>query len=208
GEAHRVGRGRGGDGRAGGPSLPRGGVMAGHDDASTGPLDGHHDASAGPLDGRGERPGASGLRAERDSVMGDDAATRIAYLRRVRLVAALDDAHLAALLARAVEVKVPAGQVLSREGDVGDHLYVVLSGELVISKRVREVDDVIAYRGPGEVVGEMALVNGRPRPATVRAARDSRLLRLGQRAFRDLLGRSPEAAAAIVSCMATRIEED
>ncbi len=182
--------------------------MAGHDDASAGPLDGHDDASAGPLDGRGERPGASGLRAERDSVMGDDAATRIAYLRRVQLFAALDDAHLADLLARADEVKVPAGQVLFREGDVGDHLYVVLSGELVISKRVREVDDVIAYRGPGEVVGEMALVNGRPRTATVRAARDSRLLRLGQRAFRDLLGRSPEAAAAIVSCMATRIEED
>lgn len=137
-----------------------------------------------------------------------DAATRLDYLRRVQLFAALDDQHLTDLLNRAEEVHARAGQVLFREGDVGDHLYVVLSGELVISRRVREVDDVIAYRGPGEVVGEMALVNGRPRTATVRANQDSVLLRLGQRAFRELLGRSPEAAAAIVSCMAARIEEE
>lgn len=139
---------------------------------------------------------------------GGDAATRLHYLRRVQLFSALDEAHLADLLSRAEEVRAPAGQVLFREGDHGDHLYVVLSGELVISRRVREVDDVIAVRGPGEVVGEMALVNGRPRTATVRASQDSVLLRLGQRAFRDLLGRSPEAAAAVMSCMASRIEED
>ncbi len=156
-----------------------------------------------------ERSGASpAAGAPGEDPMGSDEATRRDYLRRVPLFAALDDDHLGDLLARADEIDVPAGHVLFREGDEGDNLYVVLAGELVISKRVREVDDPIAYRGPGEVVGEMALVNGRPRTATVRADVDSRLLRLGQRAFRDLLGSSPEAAAAIVGCMATRIEED
>src|SRR5690606_17209804 len=152
--------------------------------------------------GRPPPPGGGLVRA------GPAAARRVDALSGVPLCAALDDQHLADLLNRAEEVHARAGQVLFREGDVGDHLYVVLSGELVISRRVREVDDVIAYRGPGEVVGEMALVNGRPRTATVRANQDSVLLRLGQRAFRELLGRSPEAAAAIVSCMAARIEEE
>lgn len=146
--------------------------------------------------------------AEGESAMGRDTATRREYLRRVPLFAALEDDHLAELLEMSDEVEVPAGHVIFREGDAGDNLYVVLTGELEVSKRVREVDDLIATRGPGEVVGEMALVNGKPRTATVRAFRDSRLLRVGQEAFRSLLGSSPEAAAAIVGCMATRIEED
>ncbi len=153
--------------------------------------------------GEGERAPTDGSDA-----FPSDLATRRDYLRRVPLFAALDDDDLTELLDMADEVSVAPGHVLFREGDEGIDLYVVLSGELVISKRVREVEDDIALRGPGEVVGEMALVSGNPRVATARAGQPSRLLRVGRAAFRRLLGSSPEAAAAIVGCMASRIEED
>lgn len=153
--------------------------------------------------------GGTPARGEGSAPAPDLATRRVhLYLRRVPLFAALADDDLTDLLRMADEIDVPAGQVLFREGDVGDHLYVVLAGEVVISKRAREVDDDIATRGPGEVIGEMALVSGKPRVASARAGRASRLLRVGRAAFRRLLAGSPEAAAAIVECMASRIEED
>lgn len=137
-----------------------------------------------------------------------DIATRRDYLRRVPMFKALDDAHLTDLLGMAEEFDVPAGRTLFREGDVGDSLYVVIAGELQITRKVRDVDDVIATRGAGELVGEMALVAHKPRTATVRAEAPARVLRIGPDAFRDVLRRSPDAASAVVACMADRIEED
>ncbi|HEX7002035.1 MAG TPA: ATP-binding protein [Trueperaceae bacterium] len=130
------------------------------------------------------------------------------YLRRVPLLQALGDKDLLDLLERADEIVLEPGTVLFREGDQGDDLYVVLEGELLISRRVREIDDVIAARGPGEFVGEMAVVVGRPRSATVTAGQRTRLLKLGRAAFEELLARSSHAATAIVGCMATRIEDE
>ena len=138
----------------------------------------------------------------------DTTGVRLDYLRRVPLLQALGDQDLRDLLLRADEVEVDTGTVLFREGDEGDFLFVVLEGELLISRRVREIDDVIAVRGPGEVVGEMAMVVGRPRSASVTAGKPSKLLRLGRAAFEGLLSHSPEAATAIVSCMASRIEDE
>src|SRR5690606_33196607 len=138
----------------------------------------------------------------------DSTGTLLDYLRRVPLLQALDDQNLLDLLGRTEEVLAEPGTVLFHEGDEGDDLYVVLEGELLISRRVREIDDVIAVRGQGDVVGEMAVVTRRPRSASVTAGKPTRLLRLGRTAFEDLLSRSPSAATAIVSCMAGRIEDE
>lgn len=137
-----------------------------------------------------------------------DLATRRDYLRRVPLFRALNDTDLADLLARADELELAPGHELFHEGAVGDSLYVVLSGEVEVSRRVRDVEDVIATRRPGEFVGEMALVNGKPRTATVGSSGGARLLRIGPEGYRDMLRRSPDAAAAVVACMSDRIEED
>jgi signal transduction histidine kinase len=119
------------------------------------------------------------------------------YLRRVEILAALSDADLVRLLERAHEVEVRAGTLLIREGDAGDEMYVVLDGQLDVSMREGNVDEVVAQRGRGDVVGEMALLGSGRRTASVRAVSDTRVLAIGREAFTTLLSFSPDAATSI-----------
>src|SRR5262245_24432556 len=79
------------------------------------------------------------------------------------------------------------GTVVMREGDVGTSLYIVVSGEVEVSAGGRLVQRL----GPGEWFGEMAIVTGAKRSATVRIALDCRLLVLDDEAFGRLLARHP-----------------
>jgi NTE family protein len=96
------------------------------------------------------------------------------------------------------EISLPSGAVLFQEGDVGAALYVIVSGELEVVASGRPV----ARLGPGELVGEMALLTGAPRSATVVVTRDVHLLVLEVAAYRRLLEIHPrlyEQMAAILS---------
>ncbi len=128
-----------------------------------------------------------------------------APLRRIPLFAGLDDAELARLAAVADTVELEAGDVLIREGDAGDALFVVLDGELAVTKRSGKVDVPLAVVGPGEVQGELAVLEGRPRTATVRAVGPATLLRLRRDALLDVLGRQPELALSLLRTTAGRL---
>ncbi|HET8985155.1 MAG TPA: cyclic nucleotide-binding domain-containing protein, partial [Trueperaceae bacterium] len=119
------------------------------------------------------------------------------YLRRVEVLAALSEADLVRLLELAHEVNLDAGAFLIREGESGEEMYVVLDGLLDVSIREGSVDELVAQRGRGDVVGEMALLGSGRRTASVRAASDTRLLAIGREAFSTLLARSPDAATSI-----------
>lgn len=119
------------------------------------------------------------------------------YLRRVEILAALSEADLLRLLELAHEVEMAAGGWLIREGESGEEMYVVLDGLLEVSIREGNVDEVVAQRSRGDVVGEMALLGSGRRTASVRAARDTRLLAIGREAFTTLLACSPDAATSI-----------
>ena len=93
----------------------------------------------------------------------------------------------ARLAAEAEAVRVQAGAWLFRQGDAGDALYVVRSGRLEAVRETPEPATVIRELGRGSVVGELALLTGEPRSASVRAARDSDLLRIPHRAVAELL---------------------
>ena len=129
----------------------------------------------------------------------------ITPLRRIPLFAGLDDAELARLAAVADTVELGAGDVLIREGDAGDALFVVLEGELAVTKRSGKVDVPLAVVGPGEVQGELAVLEGRPRTATVRAVGSATLLRLRRDALLDVLGRQPELALSLLRTTAGRL---
>lgn len=105
-------------------------------------------------------------------------------------------------------VYLPAGTVIMREGEVGDEMFVVLEGELVISRLGKQID----HLGPGMVLGEMAMVDNQPRSATVTTATPCSLIRLDRNGFRDLVGRSPEFALRVMNIMSVRtrrlIEEE
>ena len=95
----------------------------------------------------------------------------------------------------------PAGAVVVRRGERGDCMYFVASGELEIRGR----PESISY-GPGDFFGELALLTGDPRNATVVALQQCTLLRLDIVDFRQLLGRQPELARIISAAAERRLE--
>jgi signal transduction histidine kinase len=129
----------------------------------------------------------------------------LAPLRRIPLLAGLDDIELGRLAAVAETVELAPGTILLREGEAGDALFVVLTGELAVSKRSGNADIPLAVVGPGEVQGELAVLEGRPRSATVRAVGPATLLRLRRDALLDVLGRQPELALALLRTIAGRL---
>src|SRR4051812_3788123 len=95
------------------------------------------------------------------------------------MFAGLDAEARAAIEAEAQWTELRSGDVLFREGDAGDALYVLVSGRLRVVLRGSDgIDALDAEIGRGEAVGEMALLTGAPRSATIIAVRDSRLVRL------------------------------
>jgi CRP-like cAMP-binding protein len=103
-------------------------------------------------------------------------------------------------------VTVPRGARLFRAGEAGDAVYLVVSGRVQI---VTERDDGHEVRlgeaGPGESVGEMALLSGESRMATARADEDAELLRLSRTGFEALLAAHPKAMAVFARTMAARL---
>jgi signal transduction histidine kinase len=126
-------------------------------------------------------------------------------LRQVPLLADLSEEDLEQLYKMAETVSIPAGELVLREGDPGDSLYIVLDGELEVSKRHGGQDVLLAVYKPGQFFGEMALLERAPRSASVRTLRESRLLLISQAAFQTLLSCSPSAPLNILHTVTSRL---
>jgi len=99
-----------------------------------------------------------------------------------------------------------AGTVLFEEGQRGDFMYVVQSGEIEIRRMVGDDERLIAVLPPGEFFGEMAILNARPRSATAVVRTDARLLVIEGRTFEAMLRARPEIALRIIKSLALRLE--
>jgi CRP-like cAMP-binding protein len=99
-----------------------------------------------------------------------------------------------------------AGTVLFEEGQPGDVMYVVQSGEVEIRRQVGETARVLAILPPGEFFGEMAILNARPRSATAVVRVDSRLLEIEGNMLEAMLRARPEIALRIIKSLALRLE--
>lgn len=101
---------------------------------------------------------------------------------------------------------LPRGAVLMRQGDAGDCLYFVVSGRLrVFGEREDGVDVDIAEVGPGEAIGEMALLSNEPRSASVDAIRDTELLALSRAGFERLVNGHPKVLAIFTRIVVGRL---
>jgi CRP-like cAMP-binding protein len=98
-------------------------------------------------------------------------------------------------------IEVPPGSVLVDQGDPGTFCYVVLAG----NADVYVSGEYIATSGPGAMIGEMALIDHRPRTATVVAAEPMVLLRFDTLAFRALLEEMPKAAERVHAILGARL---
>src|SRR5919112_2446450 len=108
-------------------------------------------------------------------------------LRRVPLFEGLNDDELRWVAERGSEKQVRAGEVNGREGEPVEHLYVILEGELRITKKVDGSEVVINVYTPGTFFAEVPLLSGTPFLATGRALTECRLFLLPNQAFRHML---------------------
>ena len=127
-------------------------------------------------------------------------------LSSVPLLSALDAPSLAALDAELKRVNVPGGQTLFRENDIADALYVVMSGCLGVSVSDGHGCDTLVSRiVAGETVGEMGILDGGFRSATVEALRDTELLRLDKSSCERLVEQYPRSMLSLMSLLVRRL---
>ena len=130
----------------------------------------------------------------------------VSTLAGVPLLGGADAEALEALATDASPRRVLAGEWLIREGDDADDLFVVLRGRL---RAVADADGdprTLRVLGPGAAIGELGLLTGAPRSASVQAVRDSTLLQLGRGRFIELMELDGRFAAAVARELAAQLQ--
>jgi len=118
-------------------------------------------------------------------------------LRGMPIFDELDSQSLDLLADRLQQETFRAGEVVFPEGEAGDKFYIVESGEVTVTRMVDGKPVELSRRGPGEYFGEIALLQDRPRTATITAAKDSSLLSLEGEYFHSLASKFMHLGAAI-----------
>jgi len=134
---------------------------------------------------------------------------RVALLGGIPLLADLDDGQRRRLAAENRELVFAAGEPVVREGDVGDSMFVVVDGEVDVRAAGGARGTVsLARLGPGQVFGELSLLTGAPRSATVAATVETRVLEISKASIAHLLeaerGLVDKLGAALAARLADR----
>ncbi len=132
---------------------------------------------------------------------------RFEFLKEIPLFAELGEPDLKKLCSLVADVHLEAGQELFRQGSAGDLAYVIREGEIEISRYSDGRQIPLAVRRPGEVIGEMALLEEAPRMASARARTPSVLLAIGRQELGELLTSSPTAARSMLGTVMQRLRE-
>ena len=128
---------------------------------------------------------------------------KLLFLRKATIFAHVRDEYLAALARNLEEVSFESGEVLFREHDAGDAMYIIVSGAVDISKG----DRVFVTLGAVECVGEMAVLDAMPRSATVAAAEDSVMLVIDGRELFEIMASEIEIARGLFAVLTGRLRE-
>ena len=127
-----------------------------------------------------------------------------AFLRRVPVLADLSEELLESLAETATDRRFRAGDWVLREGDEANSLFVIRSGRLeVVAEGPPET--VIRLLRRGQVLGELALLEGGTRTASIRARRDSHLIELGRDQFERLIAEAPAFALGLTRAMGAQL---
>ena len=121
-------------------------------------------------------------------------------VRRAPLFTALDDAQAASLRASMDSVKISKGGILFKEGDEGEHVYVIVDGKLKLGTSSGDGrENLLSILGPGEMFGELSLFDPGPRTSTATAVTDAKLLSLSHEKL------IPEVSLHLLARLAQRL---
>ena len=129
--------------------------------------------------------------------------TKVNALKSAPLFEGLSRKHLTQLARVSEDLEVESGKVLCKEGEVGQEFFVIVDGDVKITRKGRRV----ARRAGGDFVGEIALLEDVPRTATVTAETPLRLFVLTGRDFRHLLDENPAVERKVLRALARRLAE-
>jgi CRP/FNR family transcriptional regulator, cyclic AMP receptor protein len=101
----------------------------------------------------------------------------------------------------------PAGHVLFRDGEHGKEMFVIQSGKVRISKRVRETEKTLAILPAGEFFGEMSILNDKPRSADAIVEEEAKLLVIDPKTFEAMIRGNAEIAIRMIKKLAARLQE-
>jgi CRP-like cAMP-binding protein len=126
---------------------------------------------------------------------------KVEQLRKIPLFDRCSKRELAGLAALVDELELPEGQTLAREGERGKEFLVLADGIADVASG----GEVVNRLGPGDFFGEISLVTGEPRTATVTTRSPSRLLIFSAPAFRSLLHDAPGIRSRVLAAAALRL---
>ena len=133
---------------------------------------------------------------------------RVLLMRRVPLLADLSPADLQRVATIATEDDFVDGEVICEQGEAGNEMYVIVSGEVrIVVNNGGQSEKEIARRTAGDVVGEMSLISGDTRIASVIAVSDVRALCLDRLSFESLLRERPEVCLAVMRELCDRLKQ-
>jgi CRP-like cAMP-binding protein len=128
---------------------------------------------------------------------------KMARLSQVPMFSACSKKDLETLARLADELTVAEGKPIIREGETGREFYVVMDGKATVTRGSREVGTL----GPGDYFGELALLDGQKRDATVTTTAPTEVLVIGVREFVTLLEDVPQLTRKLLGGMARRLHE-
>ncbi|NJO39766.1 MAG: cyclic nucleotide-binding domain-containing protein [Cyanobacteria bacterium CRU_2_1] len=124
--------------------------------------------------------------------------------QQAELFPTLSDDELERLKQHGCEIQLAPGEVIFKEGDPTYHFYVLLEGQIQVTKQVGGEERVVTVHQPGEFTGEISMVTGETAKATGRSLGASRVLKIEPEAFKQVLAECSQGAAVILAAMARR----
>jgi HEAT repeat protein len=132
---------------------------------------------------------------------------RVLFLRKVRLFADLAPPDLKQIAEVATENAYPGGETIAGQGETGDDMHIVVSGEIRVLLSSGTQGREVARRRVGEYVGEMAIISEEPRMASLVCSGDVRTLSIDRKRFQRILRDRPEASLAVMRALCDRLKE-
>jgi CRP/FNR family transcriptional regulator len=140
--------------------------------------------------------------------MSEESVKEVELLGHVPLLSGLSEEELKRIAQVAVPRTFPKGSRVFHEGDASDACYIVRDGEVRVTREHSDGRAItLATLGPGEIVGELAMLDGEVRSASVEALSDVELVALAARDMRGLLERNPAITAKLVVALTKRVRE-
>lgn len=130
-------------------------------------------------------------------------AEKILFLKGASVFARVRGEDLAPMARMAEAEYFGPNHVVFREGEMGDSLYVIVSGRVTIESGGR----TLAALGPGEAFGEMAVLDAEPRSATAQTQAETEVLRIGSEEFYGVLREQGEIAEGVIRMLTHRLRE-